>query len=766
MSLTGQELFNLLPGYYRVKDTQLAQAGNLLNANESSLLQSLLATQATLNATQQAQLAALQAKAAQGPLQSLMMLIAEQLAAVEYDLNQLYDDEFIETCASWVIPYIGDLVGYQAVNGVAAAVSSPRAEVAHTISFRRRKGTVLVLEQLARDTTGWGAHAVEFFKLLAGTQYMKHVRLHNQYAPNLRPWKPRGYMDSGFDETAHKVDVRRIALERGRYNIQNIGIFLWSLAAYGLEQATAAAAAPVLVEGGLTSLCFRINQLGLDRPIFNNPIPQGEDITALAQPFNVADRLKRQVLCADLQGGVGAVYYGEGKSLALYIDNKLVNPYQVQVCDLSGKDGAWVNTPPANSPYAIAVDPMLGRIALRAAASTAPTVQATYYYGFNGNVGGGSYARAGGFAVAGEASPPVFPFNMVQAATTTLLAAITNALNTIANGGQAALEITDNGIYQLAPQTAGGTLSLAIPAGATFEFRAANGCRPTIILGGALQISGGSGSSCFLNGLVLASVPPASGGNPPALLVTVPNSSTNLLGVLNLTHCTLFPGLAPAPSALPGVPTLVADLPGLHLDIQNSILGGIWVNGLATADITDSILDATDPTLTAYMAPPNASVPGPLPGGALTLCGCTVVGKVYSALLTLVSNSLFWAGLSANDLAKNPTSWSAALWAVRKQEGCVRYSYVPMAATLPRQFECVQEGPGVPQPIFASLRYGDPGYGKLLAQTDDQIRRGAEDGGEMGFFHFLKAPLRETDLIVRMQEYLPVGLEFGIFYET
>jgi hypothetical protein len=36
----------------------------------------------------------------------------------------------------------------------------------------------------------------------------------------------------------------------------------------------------------------------------------------------------------------------------------------------------------------------------------------------------------------------------------------------------------------------------------------------------------------------------------------------------------------------------------------------------------------------------------------------------------------------------------------------------------------------------------------------------------MGAFHFLLAPLRETDLRVRMQEYLPVGLEFGIFYET
>jgi hypothetical protein len=187
MSFDGQKLFALLPALYRLRDGQLAQPRQV------------------------------------GPLESLLLLIAEQLAAIEEDLDQLYDNQFIETCAPWVIPYIGDLIGYQEVKGVAPAVASPRAEVAHTISFRRRKGTVLVLEQLARDVTGWGAHAVEFFKVLATTQYMNHVRPDDFYTPNLRDWKPRVYMDTGFDRTAQKVDVRRIAVGRGRYNIQNIG---------------------------------------------------------------------------------------------------------------------------------------------------------------------------------------------------------------------------------------------------------------------------------------------------------------------------------------------------------------------------------------------------------------------------------------------------------------------------------------------------------------------------------------------------------------
>jgi hypothetical protein len=54
----------------------------------------------------------------------------------------------------------------------------------------------------------------------------------------------------------------------------------------------------------------------------------------------------------------------------------------------------------------------------------------------------------------------------------------------------------------------------------------------------------------------------------------------------------------------------------------------------------------------------------------------------------------------------------------------------------------------------------------MLACTDDGIRRGADDGGEMGAFHFVLAPLRESDLTVRLQEYLPVGLDAGIVYQT
>src|SRR3954463_15575257 len=110
------------------------------------------------------------------PLRELIAVIAEQAAVVEESIEQLYDDQFIETCADWVAPYIGDVIGYRTLYGLTDKIGSPRAEVANTIAYRRRKGTASVLEQLARDVTGWDARVVEFFQRLATTQYMNHRR--------------------------------------------------------------------------------------------------------------------------------------------------------------------------------------------------------------------------------------------------------------------------------------------------------------------------------------------------------------------------------------------------------------------------------------------------------------------------------------------------------------------------------------------------------------------------------------------------------------
>ena len=748
------ELFNLLPAVYRIRDAEIAQSQTLLTTAEQSLLASLQILPPPLTAEQQAQLDALTAKAARGPLESLMMLVQEQIAAVAYDLDQLYDDQFIETCAPWVIPYIGDLIGYRSVKGIAAAIDNPRAEVADTISLRRRKGTILVMEQLARDATGWGAHAVEFFRVLADTQYMNHIRLENHYAPDLRRWQPGLYIDRGFDRTAHKVDVRRIESRRGRYNIQNVGIFLWSLNAYSI---TAANATPAATNGADNQLCYRFSSLGMDIPLFHRAVPQGEQIANAAQPVNVPDRLRRRVLCADMQKGVGATYYGEGASLALYIDGKLLSPYQIKVADLSGADGSWANLLPASSPYTAAVDPELGRIALAPSVEgNAPALTVSYRYGLNADMGGGEYSREETFVVTNPEWIVAFP----DPGFATLQDALNSAVSQLATNSQIAVEIAGSDSFAMA-----GALNVDLPAGTTFELRAAAGARGTLLLDGELVITGDASSTFILNGLVIAAGPSMTPGSPsPAALVHLPlarsSGDPNLLGQFSLTHGTLVPGWSVAPNGEPNnsaAPALLVEPEGASVIIENSILGAIRAAEFATISLCDSILDATDPTNVAYAALDNASG-----SGALTLTGCTVVGKVHASLLTLVSNSIVWGALAAGDKAP----WVSALVADRKQQGCVRFSFLPYRAVTPRRFECVEQALASPQPYFFALRYGQPAYMKLLPSTDDSIRRGASDGGEMGAFHSLLAPQRESDLQIRLQEYLPVGLEAGLVYQN
>jgi hypothetical protein len=70
------------------------------------------------------------------------------------------------------------------------------------------------------------------------------------------------------------------------------------------------------------------------------------------------------------------------------------------------------------------------------------------------------------------------------------------------------------------------------------------------------------------------------------------------------------------------------------------------------------------------------------------------------------------------------------------------------------------------KPSFTSVRYGDPGFAQLGLTAAGEIRTGAEDGSEVGAFSHLEQPQREANLRIRLEEYLPFGLEAGLIYVT
>jgi hypothetical protein len=156
-----------------------------------------------------------------------------------------------------------------------------------------------------------------------------------------------------------------------------------------------------------------------------------------------------------------------------------------------------------------------------------------------------------------------------------------------------------------------------------------------------------------------------------------------------------------------------------------------------------------------------AAPDGLAPGGSLRLQNSTVIGKVHVTLLELASNVIFWARLAASD------AWPAPVWSLRRQSGCVRFSFLPPGSLTPRRFQCQPAGAANSAsvtPQFNSLRFGDAGYAQLNAAGPAEIFSGADDGSELGAFHELFEPQRLTNLQIRLDEYLRFGLEAGIFF--
>ncbi len=96
-------------------------------------------------------------------------------------------------------------------------------------------------------------------------------------------------------------------------------------------------------------------------------------------------------------------------------------------------------------------------------------------------------------------------------------------------------------------------------------------------------------------------------------------------------------------------------------------------------------------------------------------------------------------------------------------EHCVRYSRVAAGtANLLTRF-CTSSVPLFVELDFADGRrpahFGEPGCGVLHPGCPRAIRSGAEDGGEMGAFHDRRYALALEAVSVKLQDFLPLGLE-------
>jgi hypothetical protein len=736
-------------------------------------------------------------------LRGLLAVLAEQAEVLDRDIAELYDNWFVETCDTWVLPYLADLLAVGATGADdpprRSALTPPppggfsrRAYVANTLGYRRRKGTVAVLEQLAPDLTGWRARAVELFELIGTTQHLDHLRAGNVRTPDLRATVRLGALGGPFDRIAHTVEVRpleprtvgRTERDRGRYQLGGIALFLWRLQVYPVADASARS-----VDPGTAGHTF--HAFGLDAPLFNVP-RGGRSLDHLAEESDVPGPLRRRVLYAELEARRQAlvdqtvhrpVYLAADRAAFRVAVGgaddadppRSIPPEEILICDLTtwrrppgslryaGPDGAT-----RALPISVAVDPELGRLTFPEGSSP-EQVRVDLAHGSSGDIGGGPYDRRDGLeswlheprkitwqiGVTKDRAQLAASEGEELVATLAEAVAAWNALVAERPASSGVIAVSDSSSYR---ENLTGAEAIDLPAGSRLALVAAgwpvvhtpNG--PSRELGiltadaplrphlqGRLSVRGGAGpdpGELVVQGLAIEREVTVLAGD---------------LGSLRLIDCTLRPSGA-------GVTVNASAATGrrnsrLRVAIDRCLSGSVTLaETVPSLHVGDTVLQRSS----------NRAIEAP--GAEADLQRCTVLGRTLVRALE-AGNTLFTGPVVVE----------------RRQVGCVRYCHVPEeGSATPRRFRCqpdlaLREVAGSADrarrraelaPAFTSTRYGDPGYAQLALTTAQELLEGAEDGSEMGAFGFLRQPQRADRLRAAIDEFLRFGLEAGLFFVT
>jgi hypothetical protein len=680
------------------------------------------------------------------PLAAFYSVLESQYGIVRDNLLQLYDDQFIETCAPWVIPYIGELIGYDPVYTVALSGPDSRAEVANTIGYRRRKGTLLAMEQLTRDVSGRTTFVVEEFKRLVTTLSLRDVRPHHNATANLR--RGRDWQDQWgpFTLLNRTIDVRRIAPRSlpaqspdptpldtalhggGRFNIPDVAIWMWRCQSRAIVGAPAFA----LGEGG-----YFFSALGVPVPLFQQPPPTPLPFTRLVTEKDVPQPIARRPFAI-----ATSQFYPS--SLQLIADGNPVDVSQIVCANLLELPDGTICTVPAGK---IAIDPELGRIQYGPGVALPTTLLVNYCYGSPAEMAGGSYDRS--------ASIIAIPANQTFSATVgkdyaTLELAV-QAWNGLPAGTEGQIVLTGYNSYDI---DLTGPNAIQIPAQSQLLIAAAatsssppswnNSC---VTLRGNIEVAG--------------LPPPLLPDGVAAPLGQLQISGIWLAGNIQLTRdpCCL---LMQDSTLLPGrEPSIAGCAIGAGVCLTRVIAGPVTLPGSCSVRATASIIDAGSPCRVAFSGVDLAS-----PGAGLHIENSTVIGKVWAEAIRLASDTIFYARLGFYAWRGRHDAWTAPVQVTRLQVGCVRFCSLPWNSVTPRRYECLPpdaSSQATLQPTFISLRFGQPGYCLLSGETPLAVWKGASNGSQMGVYLGIQETEAVTNIGIRSLEYLPVNLGRGVF---
>ncbi len=766
--------------------------------------------------------------ATKGSLRELVERLGAQCAVVRRSIDRSLEDQFIESCDDWLIPYVGDLLATNIVAGLDGRAQ--RLDVAKTIYYRRRKGTVGILEELAANVTNWNARVVEFFRRLARTRHSfdPAIGLDRDSAvidglrgtlsgtpaggfAELRHAGAAQKTQTAFDEYFHTADFRRGRGASGWHNIPKLGIFLWRLKSFGYHNSTP-------VEDAACPGQFTFDSTGREIPLF-------------AQDYRGKEQYGDAWVTPDewmLPGRISQELF-EREQPRLYPDSLVV-------VDVTTAGETIV--PPANA----RVTAERGRF--RPTVAPAPGVSrcVRFHHGFSSEIGAGPYDRR---VLGQDALPQPVPIAPVVAAGGSQLQTGLAAL-----GATGTLPIGDSLTY-----TAIGNLTNF----ADILVQADQDERPVVRLnGGAWIFQGASGANLAIEGILFSGADIVLRGN----FSTVTLSCSTIDPGEEVRADGTVPQTVDGRQLAPG--TIWVEGAVERIVLRRTICGPIRTRGggaveeivasdsivqgvrttlfgpLTASDVRDPrrflrlLRDGQDPVsvfirgsfsaagaaaLAAYdpVNPPTGAVVTQITGELNALLGA---GLIYTAVrfaavpLPSELESEAQAGPAPADLARvNRLLLEAAyplelapaaiacgevivsmerstvlgqMYAHRisasesilyglaaaedAQEGCVRFCAYVEGSQLHQPYESVTIKDGAA--IFVTLRFGQPEYAQLARLADRQIvdgtsiTAGAKNGSEMGAFSLESYAIKERGLRIKLEEFMPIGLTPVLVYVT
>lgn len=686
-------------------------------------------------------------------LRALTSIIDTEFEAVRADTETAWDNWFVETAEEWLIPYIAAGLRLPVTRDVSAISFSQRAFVANTIAYRRRKGTVGMIELLARDVTNYPARAVEFFRRLVWMEAINHQE-GRAATLDLRDAARLERLAGPLSEAARMVDVRRIASGRGQHNLPNIGLFLWRSQIWRLSEVDAA---PVAGMGDRRGWRFR--STGEEAPLYA-PLETEDDPVAVATEASVPIPLSRRRLWARAQEDGGVSVWPFTITLrAADGTTEQIPPERIDICRLSP-----VTTAPTGD--RVRVDPEAGVLLLGQAVGAGLaelSVTTSHYVATPGTIGAGPWNRPDasdwlrrwtdlpegrdvGFQIMVSRTETGSDIVATLEEAVTAWHAFIDGLDADGRSQALGLILVGDSRTYAAPNSA-----IRMPAGATLGIVAAS-------WPDSADPAGGPPIVHALGILLPDETRPMLGGD---IAIVGEASATEARGEIHIDGLLVDGDISVLPGALDALSLASTTLirsgkiavdgtnganAALEVEIARTILGGVV---------------STDPI--AALSIVDSAVLGSVlvPGVALTSSSATILGQTQAGILE-ASDSIFEGALDIES----------------QQEGCARFCYLPPQSGMARRYRCQpdialasattdQERARILARFRPQYRSRDPLSSGFLLLADGvpvEIRQLAEDGGEPGCWNHLQHETRVTNLRNALPQFLRFGLESGLFF--